>query len=140
MTEVCMKADKDSPLGQALDRVATKALEGRPDVLHQARVDLIELALDARDDAYEDVMVQLPPELHEPVHKAITKAVVQTLGALDSDYVVLPNVAYRERRDSPAAFVVVPLADGHNAVDSKAFNVAGDLAVIFSTIYDDVNN
>ena len=133
-----MKADKESPLGQALNRATTKALEGRPDVLHQPRVDLIEKVLDARDDAYEDVMVQLPPEFHEPVHKAITAAVVKTLGALDEGYVVLPNPATVV--ETSAGFVVVPLGLENNAVDAKHFNLAGDLAVIFSTIYDDVNN
>lgn len=133
-----MKADKESPLGQALNRAATKALEGSPDVLHQARVDLIELVLDARDDAYEDFACVMPPEFHEPMHKAITKAVVQTLGVLDEGYVVLPSAAYRDR-DRPEAFVVVPLGEGHNAVDSKTFNVAGDLAVIFTGLYDHIN-
>ncbi|MND93282.1 hypothetical protein D3C87_1217780 [compost metagenome] len=118
-----MNADKDSPLGKAINSAVARATAGKPDeprlvhhMLHQPRVDFIEKVLDARDDAYEDVMVQLPPEFHEPVHKAITAAVVKTLGALDEGYVLLPN----------------PDPD-------DAFNLAGDLAVIFSTIYDDVN-
>ena len=119
-----MNADKDSPLGKAISSAVTRVCfieQKEPQLvhrmLHQPRVDLIEKVLDARDDAYEDVMTQLPPEFHEPVHKAITAAVVTTLGVLDAGYLVLPN----------------PEPD-------DAFNLAGDLAVIFSTIYDDVNN
>jgi len=133
-----MKADKDSLLGQALNRAVTNALEGKPDVLHDARVDLIEKVLDARDDAYEDVMMHLPAEFHEPAHRAVTKALVTTLGVLDADYVVLPSAGYLDK-NSPAAYVVMPLGDGNEATDGNTFNVAGDLAVIFNTIYDDIN-
>ncbi|ARV77417.1 hypothetical protein FDI21_gp294 [Pseudomonas phage Noxifer] len=136
-----MKADKESPLGQALNRAATEALEGRPDVLHQPRVDFIEKVLDARDDAYEDFACVMPPEFHEPVHKAITSAVVKTLGVLDDGYVLLPSID--RLVESEAAYLVVPIrphTEGPRAIDTKTFNVAGDLAVIFSTIYDDVNN
>lgn len=132
-----MNADKDSPLGQALNRAATKALEGKPDVLHDARVDLIEKVLDARDDAFDDILLHIPAEFHEPAHRAVTKALTQTLGVLDEGYVVLPHPTYNTQ--SPNAYVVVPFGEPNKAVDSKNFNVAGDLAVIFSTIYDDIN-
>lgn len=132
-----MNADKDSPLGQALNRAATKALEGKPDVLHDARVDLIEKVLDIRDDAFEDILLHVPAEFHEPAHRAVTRALTQSLGVLDAGYVVLPYPTYNTQ--SPHAYVVVPFGEPNKAVDSKTFNVAGDLAVIFSTIYDDIN-
>lgn len=108
--------EKDSPLGMAITKAAERAVTGEQDQMHDRRVDLIAAALDVRDDVYEDVMVQFPPELHEPVWKAITAGVSGVLGVFDKDYMVLPKT-YHE----------------------GDVNMAGDLKQIFDTIYDEIN-
>ena len=128
--------DKESPLGMAINKAADRVASGMPDKMHDQRVELIAAALDVRDDAYEDVMVQLPPEFHEPVHKAITSAVSATLGMLDRDYVV---VAKQECPDGWSISYVATNYTTPKGEPSGDVNLAGDLKQIFDTIFDDVN-
>jgi hypothetical protein len=84
--------------------------------MHDRQVELIAAALDVRDDVYDAAMSQFPPELHEPLWRAVTAGVSGTLGVIDKDYMVLPKVYH----------------DGD-------VNMAGDLKSIFDSMYDTVN-
>lgn len=91
---------------------------------------LVKKFTEIRDTAYDMLFVTTPPEYHEPIHKAMTKIVVETLGVLDEGYLVLEQQVVP--KGSSVGYMILPEED--LALKGKIYNLAGDLRDVFEDI------